>query len=341
MTEDQERLWQVVYQERAEFIESHFGQLPKDILKIMPLTGVWPGGGVFKLEAPKLDTGRWLYTTFGLSNPDMPTTVTTSHVSVESEQGNPVSHRATLAKKETVPSYPDRPGYGYEIMVVTDEPADWPLAFLQWAVEAELLHDIDILGRVEKYGGLTTEDIAVGNGACINVLISKALSPMPGAMPLANGEAKLLVATVITDDEMVWSMTHGREALLEQLVTSELGQVSQLNRQSLFKSISVAFESVESREAAALLTQKGLLRRVHVFPLALGGKDVDANIVYLPKAAALNKRAVDEKILTLAQEGKVDGLSVNLTHKEKSFIPSALLYEVSGEAGFQHTVEVW
>lgn len=341
MAENQETLWQTVYQERANFIESHFGQLPKNILRIKHLTGIWPGGGVFKLAAPKLGKGWWLYTTFGLSNPDMPTTVTASHVTREHEQGNPESHRATLSQKENVPSYANRPGYGYEIMVITDEPTDWPLAFLQWAVEAEILHDIDISGRVEKYGGLTTEDIAVGNGAYINVLISKALSPMPSAMPLANGEAKLLVATVITDDEMVWSMGNSREALLEQLEKSGLGQLSRLNRASLCNPRPVSFETVESRDAAELLAQKGLLRRVHVFPLSLGGKDVDQNIVYLPKAAALKKKALDEKIMALVQQGKASDLSVKLTHKEKSFIPSALLCEVSGESGFQQTVEVW
>ncbi|MEO1394971.1 MAG: hypothetical protein AAFV90_18875 [Cyanobacteria bacterium J06634_5] len=341
MTDDQNRLWQTVSQERADFIESHIGKLPNDILKLVHLTGVWPGGGIYKLEAPNLGQGLWVYTTFGLSNPDMPTTVTVADSSVDNPQGRVASFDVSLAKKENVPVYPGRPGYGYEMLVVTQGPADWPLVFLQWAVDTELLYDADILGRVEQYGGLTTEDIAVGQGDYVNVLISKAASPIPSAMTLSNGEATVLIATVITDDEMVWSMSNSREALAAHLQNSELGQISQLNRQSLFHPNAVDLSTIDSREAAEGLAQKGLLRSVHIFPLEFGGKDAPENIVYMPKTAALKKRTIDNKIAVLVQQKKVKGCSIKPTYKGKSFIPSTLSFELSGEAGFQETLEIW
>ena len=143
-------LWQKICEERTVFIEKTFGPLQEDILKIGHMTGVWPGGGLYKLKAIELGKDKWLYTTFGLSNPDMPTTVTVSDLNVESENDRVTGSGNTLSKKENVPSYPGRPGYGYEIMIVTNESSDWPLWFLQWAVNAEILNDADLLGRVEK-----------------------------------------------------------------------------------------------------------------------------------------------------------------------------------------------
>lgn len=45
----------------------------------------------------------------------------------------------------------------------------------------------------------------------------------------------LLVATVITDDEMQWSMKNGRGALLAKLIESGVGQVSDRGRKSILK----------------------------------------------------------------------------------------------------------
>jgi len=39
------------------------------------MTGVWPGGGLFVVAAPKIGKHLTVYTTFGLTNSDMPTRV--------------------------------------------------------------------------------------------------------------------------------------------------------------------------------------------------------------------------------------------------------------------------
>jgi len=89
------------------------------------------------------------------------------------------------------------------------------------------------LARVEKYDGLTVEKIQVGEGQMVNVLISKAVAPLPTGTQLLNGRMDLLVATTITEQEMHWSKTNGCGALLRKLRESGVGQVSIIGRQSV------------------------------------------------------------------------------------------------------------
>jgi hypothetical protein len=339
--ENNEDQWQKVYDERTAFIESNFGPVPVDILKIGHMTGVWPGGGLYKLKASKLGNDLWLYTTFGFSNPDMPTTVTVSDINVESENDRLVKSSGTLSKKENVASYPGRPGYGYEIIVIANESKDWPLWFLQWAANAEILNDADLLGRVEKYDGLTIEDIAVDDGQFINVLITTAYSPLPTSIKLSNGEAKLLIATVITDDEMAWSLSNGRKALKDELKKTDVGQFSILDRKSIFNPEPLDYSTIDSLEKAKSLHEKGLLRKVYLFPLEFGGEDVDVNVIYLPRFAAIDKKALEEKVIQLAQQGMIDNYSAKPIYKGKSFIASAIDIVASGSGGIKHTVNVW
>lgn len=69
MTEvNQEILWDNVYDARTAVFEKKFGLFPDEILKLGHMTGVWPGGGLFKSKASELGDDLWLYTTFGLTN---------------------------------------------------------------------------------------------------------------------------------------------------------------------------------------------------------------------------------------------------------------------------------
>jgi suppressor of fused protein SUFU len=230
-----EDLWDKVYAARQAYFEASFGKLPDDILKLGRMTGVWPGGGLFVIPATRLGKGLWVYTTFGFTNPDMPTEVTVADVKLDSDGKRLTRTEATLKKKEYIRPRSNRPGYGYEILIVARENARWPLGFLQWAANAEILNDADLLSRVEKHAGLTVEDIKVGDRAAINVLIAKAQPPLPADTMLPNGKMELLVATVITEDEMRWSIKNGRAALLAKLQKSGIGQVSVLNRASVLK----------------------------------------------------------------------------------------------------------
>lgn len=234
-TTAEDKAWEANYDARQAWYEKQFGPLPENIMKMMNMVGVWPGGGLYVVPASKLGPDKTVYTTFGLSNIGMPTQLR-SEVSVEAEDDGRGGQRAssartTLTRKEPAASRPGAAGYGYELIVIA-RPADesWALNLLQWAVTMELKDDIDLLGRVEKYDGLTAERIGVGKGQMVNVLIAKASPPLPQAAQLPAGRMELLVATTITEDEMKWALKHGRGALLKRLLASGVGQVSDRGR---------------------------------------------------------------------------------------------------------------
>lgn len=232
-TDSTDKLWQATYDARQKYFEKTVGPFPKDILKMLNMTGVWPGGGLFVLPAQKIGKQLSVYTTFGLSNADMPTTVQMRGYNVESDGKRASKAEGTLSKKQPALKRPGAAGYGYEFIVISQSDAQWPLNLLQWAINAEIGNDVGFLARVEKYDGLTVEQIQVGGGQVVNVLISKALAPLPTGTQLPDGRMEVLVATTITDQEMRWSQTNGRGALLRKLMESGVGQVSVIGRRSV------------------------------------------------------------------------------------------------------------
>ena len=226
-------VWQRVYSAREKFYADCIGELPSDILKIGHMFGVWPGGGLFAIPASKIGAACWAYSTFGFTNVDMPASTKVSNVSVETDdQGRVTKTAGTLEAKNRAAVPSDAAGYGYELMVLAREQSEWPLWVLQWAANAEILHDAGILERVTKYDGLTIDGVRSGQNESVNLLIAKAREPLPTGTVLPNGKMEILIATVITDAEMRWSMEHGRDALLDTLIASGLGQFSILDRAS-------------------------------------------------------------------------------------------------------------
>ncbi|WP_336931188.1 suppressor of fused domain protein [Acinetobacter tandoii] len=233
-----EKEWQHVYDAREAFYEKNIGKLPSDIMKAPNLFGVWPGGGFYVIPADKIKKGLWVYSTFGLTNTDMPASLTATDIEVKyNDQGRVVSSSSKLEKKSKAVSASGKAGYGYEVLMIAKENAEWPLWFMQWTGNIVLLNDVDLLARVEKNNGLTVEAIPVGNSEndTINVLIAKAQKPLPTDIKLPNGNMQLLIATVITDDEMQWSIEKGRDALLKKLMDAQIGQISDRQRPSILK----------------------------------------------------------------------------------------------------------
>jgi hypothetical protein len=133
----------------------------------------------------------------------MPTS-TLNESKAERTQGRLSASESTLEKRAPATAPKGAAGYGFEFIVVTREQADWPLYLLQWACNAEILNDVGFLQRVDKYQGLTVEEIQVGNdpGDQVNLLVARARAPLPTGTQLPNGRMDILVATVITDEEM-------------------------------------------------------------------------------------------------------------------------------------------
>lgn len=230
----EDALWRSVYSSRESYYRANFGELPDNILKVAHLFGVWPGGGLFVIPANRIASGIWTYTTFGFSNPGMPPGVAVSDIKIEHDDlGRLKNVGATLQKKARATTAQGTAGYGYELVVLATEEAEWPLGILQWVTTAELLNDAGLLKRVEEYKGLTVEGIKVGEDEEIDLLIARAQPPLPIGATLPNGKMEILIATTITTDEMKWSMEHGRDALLKRLVEAGVGQISRKNRKSI------------------------------------------------------------------------------------------------------------
>lgn len=234
--DESDAYWQQVYSAREQYFVEHIGQFPPDILKMANMIGVWPGGGLYVIPAKKISADAWVYATFGFTNPDMPAGTTVSGVATETDdQGRIIKTTGTLQAKAKAATGTGAAGYGYELMVLTRDEAEWPLWVLQWTANAEILNDAGILDRVNKYQGLTVGEVQVGENESVNLLIAKARKPLPTGSSLPNGTMELLIATVITDEEMHWSMEHGREALLDKLIAGGVGQFSVRGRPSVIK----------------------------------------------------------------------------------------------------------
>jgi hypothetical protein len=232
--EQQEQAWDAVYRARKQFFTESFGPLPNDIQKLMNLMGVWPGGGLFTYEATRRN-GLGISTTFGLTNYDMPTPVTLEQYEQKQDSaGRPGSFTSSLQARvpRWVPA--DRAGYGYELLILTPSPDNWPLLPLSWFTQMEILKDVNLVGRVDEYQGLTVESIKIGDGSqSADFLVTPALDPLPPAVKLPNGTMRLLVATRITREEMNFSLEQGRLKLLERLQQGGVRQVSDLRRASV------------------------------------------------------------------------------------------------------------
>ena len=230
-----DKRWQENYEARQSYFEANLGPFPQDILKMLNMSGVWPGGGLFVIPADRLGKRLSVYTTFGLTNPDMPTTVQMTDFKLGADGKHATQAEGALKKRVPAKTRPGAAGYGYEIFLVAQSDQQWPLGLLQWIVNAEIGKDVGLLGRVEKYDGLTIDKVDVGPGGPVNVLIAKAKAPLPTGAQLPGGKMELLVATTITDEEMQWAMNNGRGALLQKLQDAGVGQISTPGRSSIVR----------------------------------------------------------------------------------------------------------
>ncbi len=358
-----DRAWDDVYEARGRAYEAGFGKLPQDIQKLGNLTGVWPGGGLYIIPAPQVREGAAIYASFGLTNPDMPTTITIDELTAQAgqdDQGRAFATQGTLVRKEKMPPVRDWPGYGYEIMIAAADNQEWPLWLLQWAVQAEILHDIGMRDRVEQYGGMTVESVSIAPDASVHLLITKAQAPLMPGLVLPNGRADMIVITVITAEEMLWSKEHGREALLLQLQEAGVGQFSVLGRASVVAlpdigvhrvlvlpendKVAHDYDAVGSREHAQLLVAHGRLEKILSFPDRFGGEDVALNQLYVPVGGAALKDQVTEELAQAIERGLIDQLDVRAEYKGTSFVPANI--HVVGthsqhDGRFERTIALW
>lgn len=105
--------------------------------------------------------------------------------------------------------------------------------------------------------------------------------------------------------------------------------------------ISNDFSDIDSNEKAMELFQKGKLVRIFLMPLEFGGVDGPMNSLYVPEFVHTLKSRYDAIVEDLLAEGKELGYSATPEYKGKSFIPSKLMIEVTGEPQFSETINIW
>jgi hypothetical protein len=213
---------------RGDLYERLFGPLPDTASALQNLMGVWPGGRLLQIEGRQV-AGLTATVSDGLTNPGLP-----PGVRVESQDSRE-EHDARFIRREQTTQLTPAParhvtpglaGYGYELVVLTPRPQRWPLQFMNWAVPAEMLHDIRFLDGVMEHGGLTIEDVGLGDDASCDFLIAPARHLLPAEHMLPNGRMHLLVVTAITREQMEYGRRHGCPALLKRLLDEGPGQVS-------------------------------------------------------------------------------------------------------------------
>ena len=225
-----EQLWNAVVEARRQFLEHQFGPLPLEIHKLLNLSGIWPGGGIYQLAAARLG-GMGVCATFGLTNSDMPATVKIA--SADYSAGRVATTLEARAPREVPPGLA---GYGYELLILTPQPDPWPLLALSWFVQMEILNDIDLLRHLAAGNGVTVDGVKLGDGSRSgNFLVQTACAPILGRVNLPNGLMHVLVATWITDDELRFAQEteDGRWELLDHLLAGGVGPVSILDRPSV------------------------------------------------------------------------------------------------------------
>ncbi len=217
----EEAAWHANYEARQMLYESHFGPFPTDVQKLRNLIDVWPGGCLVQFPAPKLGP-LWVHSTFGLSNSDMPNCVTLASYRRDGSQSE-----AVLARREPRQVPAGLAGFGYEIMLLTEGPAQWPLMFLNWLVQRELLKDLDVLSPVQKHGAFCIEEVNLG-GNVGQFSINPARPPLPAKLSLPAGACQLLVATHITMEELNYALENMLEGRGSALMDKRGSQISRL-----------------------------------------------------------------------------------------------------------------
>lgn len=238
--------WLKNYDARVAWYEQNMGALPKNVIKMRNMVGVWRGGGLLAFPAPKLGDKVWAYSTFGLSNADMPATLLQDTEKVEAEKNGRIRFFSLeLKNKKPAAVAPDWAGYGYEVVILAREqedydaqkrpvmPHDWPIWALQWLVTAEIYKDVGIRKRVMVGNGLVVNGIKLGKKEKLNLLIVPAPKPLQQEMILPRGKAMLLVAIAVSDAEVRWASENGHRALYKKLMASDVGMFSSRTRSDI------------------------------------------------------------------------------------------------------------
>lgn len=102
------------------------------------------------------------------------------------------------------------------------------------------------------------------------------------------------------------------------------------------------FSGIDSKAKAEKLFAKGELEKLYLFPLEMGGEEIDLNMLYVPIGIADIKAGVDNNIIgPLAAEGKITQYKAEPEYQGESFIPIAIKITAWDPGEFTSTINIW
>ena len=104
------------------------------------------------------------------------------------------------------------------------------------------------------------------------------------------------------------------------------------------------YSNVTSNEAVLKLASEGKLFKILLFPEEFGGKDVPANIVYVPAGIPEIKDQITGTLIRFFNEGLIDKLNVEPEYKGNSFVPAKIHLKAGHSeknGGFEPTIDIW
>lgn len=101
------------------------------------------------------------------------------------------------------------------------------------------------------------------------------------------------------------------------------------------------YSNIDSNDKAMELFENGELAKIYLMPLEFGGAESPMNSLFVPEFVKTFKQSFDSTIHDLLMQDKKLHYSANPEYKGKSFIPSKLVINVSGDADFNETINIW
>lgn len=112
-------------------------------------------------------------------------------------------------------------------------------------------------------------------------------------------------------------------------------------KQDSIESQPADYSEIDSNEKAQELYDKGQLSKLHLVSLDFGGEDSLLNSLFVPRHAKEKKEKFDLTLMKMLQDGLKLGFKANPEYKGKSFIPSKIVINVTGDKTLTETIDIW
>ena len=101
------------------------------------------------------------------------------------------------------------------------------------------------------------------------------------------------------------------------------------------------YSEIDNNQKAVDLFNKGELTKIYIMPIEFGGMESPMNSLYVPEFVQEFKKRFDNSIEELLIKGEKINYSAEPEYKGKSFIPSKLIINVTGESEFKEIINIW